>query len=342
MKTESYLSTTDDAGDGTIVTCACVDLGSSTRPEARRFIHDFQSRFGSPPGVFARRRMGRGRDAARGVPRGRPGSPDGRGRPVDARRIRGPGEHVSVRRRRGARARVGARPRVPGRGRAMGPGGSGGRGGAAAGGHARFPVGRRVPEGPAVRLHEREAASQGSTSSSPPRSLAGSGSSLSWRDLPCRTASRAVSYGTLDAVLTPSADVGAGHPHVGDRAQPASRARRRRGVSPATNGRCCSVWGRATSWSWCARGRASPGRTAICEPRARRCGSPRTGGRPTRSSWPARSRPWPTSSRRRGVRSNGGVRSGSPRASTREPTTSSWPRGPMLVSWRRSTRRSPG
>ncbi len=52
MKTDLYLSTTDDAGDGTIVTCACVDLGSSTRPEARRFIHDFQSRFGSPPGVF--------------------------------------------------------------------------------------------------------------------------------------------------------------------------------------------------------------------------------------------------------------------------------------------------
>ncbi|MEO8424245.1 MAG: ABC transporter substrate-binding protein, partial [Actinomycetota bacterium] len=52
MKTESYLSETAGAGDGTIVTCACVDLGSSTRPEARRFIHDFQSRYGSPPGVF--------------------------------------------------------------------------------------------------------------------------------------------------------------------------------------------------------------------------------------------------------------------------------------------------
>ena len=52
MKTDLYLSTTDGAGDGTIVTCACVDLGSSTRPEVRRFIHDFQSRYGSPPGVF--------------------------------------------------------------------------------------------------------------------------------------------------------------------------------------------------------------------------------------------------------------------------------------------------
>jgi branched-chain amino acid transport system substrate-binding protein len=53
MKADAYLSETDGAGDGTIVTCACVDLASSTRPEAGRFIHDFQSRYGSPPGAFA-------------------------------------------------------------------------------------------------------------------------------------------------------------------------------------------------------------------------------------------------------------------------------------------------
>jgi branched-chain amino acid transport system substrate-binding protein len=52
-KADAYLSTTAGAGDGTIVTCACVDLGFSTRPEAQRFIHDFQSEYGSPPGVFA-------------------------------------------------------------------------------------------------------------------------------------------------------------------------------------------------------------------------------------------------------------------------------------------------
>ncbi len=75
------------------------------------------------PRRVRRRGMGRGRDAARDVPRGRPGSPDGRRRPVDGRRIRRPGEHVPVRRRRRARARVGAGPRVPGRRRAMGPGG---------------------------------------------------------------------------------------------------------------------------------------------------------------------------------------------------------------------------
>ena len=53
MKADAYLDQTDGAGDGTIVTCACADLASSTRPEAGRFIHDFQSRYGSPPGAFA-------------------------------------------------------------------------------------------------------------------------------------------------------------------------------------------------------------------------------------------------------------------------------------------------
>jgi ABC-type branched-subunit amino acid transport system substrate-binding protein len=53
MKTDAYLSTTAGAGDGTIVTCGCVDLGSSTRPDARRFIHDFQSQYGTAPGVDA-------------------------------------------------------------------------------------------------------------------------------------------------------------------------------------------------------------------------------------------------------------------------------------------------
>jgi polar amino acid transport system substrate-binding protein len=53
MKTDAYLSTTAGAGDGTIVACACVDLGSSTRPDARRFIHDFQSQYGTAPGVDA-------------------------------------------------------------------------------------------------------------------------------------------------------------------------------------------------------------------------------------------------------------------------------------------------
>jgi branched-chain amino acid transport system substrate-binding protein len=53
MKADAYLSTTAGAGDGTVVTCACVDLGSSTRAEAQRFIHDYQSQYGTPPGPFA-------------------------------------------------------------------------------------------------------------------------------------------------------------------------------------------------------------------------------------------------------------------------------------------------
>ncbi len=53
MKSDAYLTTTDGAGEGTIVTCACVDLASSTATEAGRFIHDFQSEYGSPPGAYA-------------------------------------------------------------------------------------------------------------------------------------------------------------------------------------------------------------------------------------------------------------------------------------------------
>jgi len=41
------------------------------------------------------------------------------------------------------------------------------------------------------------------------------GLTLSWRDLPCRAALRAVSSGTLDAVLAPSADVEQGTPASG-------------------------------------------------------------------------------------------------------------------------------
>jgi ABC-type amino acid transport substrate-binding protein len=41
------------------------------------------------------------------------------------------------------------------------------------------------------------------------------GLTLSWRDLPCRAALRAVSEGKLDAVLAPAADVGQGTPTSG-------------------------------------------------------------------------------------------------------------------------------
>lgn len=53
MKTEGYLEATGNAGDGTIVSCGCVDLTTSTELPAQVFIHDYQSEYGTAPGVFA-------------------------------------------------------------------------------------------------------------------------------------------------------------------------------------------------------------------------------------------------------------------------------------------------
>jgi branched-chain amino acid transport system substrate-binding protein len=52
MKGERFLDESHGA-DGTVVTCPCVDLTTSTRIDAQRFVHDYQSAVGSPPGVFA-------------------------------------------------------------------------------------------------------------------------------------------------------------------------------------------------------------------------------------------------------------------------------------------------
>ena len=52
MKTDGYLVTAD-GGEGTIVVCPCVDLTTSTGSEDGRFVHDYQSEYGSPPGVYA-------------------------------------------------------------------------------------------------------------------------------------------------------------------------------------------------------------------------------------------------------------------------------------------------
>jgi ABC-type amino acid transport substrate-binding protein len=53
IKGERLLAASDGGVDGTVVTCPCVDLTTSTRIDAQRFVHDFQSAVGSPPGVFA-------------------------------------------------------------------------------------------------------------------------------------------------------------------------------------------------------------------------------------------------------------------------------------------------
>jgi branched-chain amino acid transport system substrate-binding protein len=52
-KTDTYLTTAGPAGDGTVVSCPCVDLSTSTSLRAQVFVHDYQSEFGTPPAPFA-------------------------------------------------------------------------------------------------------------------------------------------------------------------------------------------------------------------------------------------------------------------------------------------------
>lgn len=214
MKTESYLSTTAGAGDGTITTCGCVDLGSSTRPVARRFIHDFQSKYGSPPGVFGpegwdvggmlleafhagavdRRTVAVSLSATNGY--------DGL---ANTYRFDGNGELVTgatgvhVFRAEGVRWV----PMSPGNTEERLPVGAPGHLSVAAcrtGRPHAYPVDGRL-EGFGVELAAMIA-----------RRL---GLALSWRDLPCRTAVRAVANGTLDVVLAPVVDVHQGTPTSG-------------------------------------------------------------------------------------------------------------------------------
>ena len=52
VKDEGFLTLTGGSGNGTVVTCPCADLATSTDPAAQRFVHDYQSQFGSSPGVY--------------------------------------------------------------------------------------------------------------------------------------------------------------------------------------------------------------------------------------------------------------------------------------------------
>lgn len=52
VKDESFLTLTAGTGNGTIVTCPCTDLATSTDPAAQRFVHDYQSQFGASPAVY--------------------------------------------------------------------------------------------------------------------------------------------------------------------------------------------------------------------------------------------------------------------------------------------------
>jgi branched-chain amino acid transport system substrate-binding protein len=214
MKTESYLFTTAGAGDGSLVSCACVDLGSSTRLEARRFIHDFQSTYGSPPGVFGPEGWDVGgmllsafRSGAtdrRAVAEALEAS-DGYVGLASTYRFAADGEltsdpsQVRVFRAEGVRwVALGQ-----GAGEEPLPVGTPGYLSVAACRKGRphaYPSGGRLT-GFDVELADAIARRLGLT--------------LSWRDLPCRTALRDVANGTIDTVLSPVADVPQGTPTSG-------------------------------------------------------------------------------------------------------------------------------
>jgi branched-chain amino acid transport system substrate-binding protein len=53
LKDDDYLATAAAAADGTVASCPCVDLSTSTDESAQRFIHDYQAEYLTPPGVYA-------------------------------------------------------------------------------------------------------------------------------------------------------------------------------------------------------------------------------------------------------------------------------------------------
>jgi branched-chain amino acid transport system substrate-binding protein len=53
MRDRTFLSVAGTSGDGTIASCSCADLGTSTSLPAQQFIHDYQSEFGGPPASYA-------------------------------------------------------------------------------------------------------------------------------------------------------------------------------------------------------------------------------------------------------------------------------------------------
>jgi branched-chain amino acid transport system substrate-binding protein len=53
LKDASYITTAGPRGRGTVSVCPCVDVSTSTDLRDQRFIQDYQSAFGVPPGPFA-------------------------------------------------------------------------------------------------------------------------------------------------------------------------------------------------------------------------------------------------------------------------------------------------
>ncbi|MGZ8578485.1 MAG: branched-chain amino acid ABC transporter substrate-binding protein, partial [Actinomycetota bacterium] len=53
IRDQSFLEAAGRAGEGTLATCPSVDVSTSTDLAAQRFIQDYQSEFGLPPGPYA-------------------------------------------------------------------------------------------------------------------------------------------------------------------------------------------------------------------------------------------------------------------------------------------------
>jgi ABC-type amino acid transport substrate-binding protein len=211
MKADAYLSETEGEGDGTIVTCACVDLASSTRPEAGRFIHDFQSRYGSPPGAFA----AEGWDVGGMLISAFATGATDREAVAAAFPAASPYEGLATTYRFAAGGEL-----EPGSVRMHSYRAEGLR---------WVPLGESRDDG-SLPLGTPGYLSVASCRSGPPFAYSRGdrlqgfdveltaaiarrlGSSVAWSDLPCGSALAAVSAGTLDAVLAPSASVGQGMP----------------------------------------------------------------------------------------------------------------------------------
>jgi len=53
LKDDDYVDAAGQAGEGTIVSCPCADLNTSGSINAQRFVQDFQTKYGTPPRVYA-------------------------------------------------------------------------------------------------------------------------------------------------------------------------------------------------------------------------------------------------------------------------------------------------
>jgi branched-chain amino acid transport system substrate-binding protein len=53
IETDAFVSTAGQAGDGTVATCFCADVTTSSDPAARSFVAAYSVRFGDAPGIYS-------------------------------------------------------------------------------------------------------------------------------------------------------------------------------------------------------------------------------------------------------------------------------------------------